>query len=48
MHSRWNSVIVDALVAGARKSLAKAGVKDENVLVQSVPGSWELPVAAQW
>lgn len=48
IHSRWNSAIVDALVSGARRSLAEAGVKDENVLIQSVPGSWELPFAAQW
>lgn len=48
MHSRWNSVIVDALVSGARRSLSRAGVKEENVLVESVPGSWELPFAAQW
>lgn len=48
IHSRWNTVIVDALVSGARRSLSKAGVKDENVVIQSVPGSWELPFAAQW
>ena len=41
-------MIVEALVSGARRSLGKAGVKDENVLVESVPGSWELPFAAQW
>jgi 6,7-dimethyl-8-ribityllumazine synthase len=47
VHARWNSKIVDTLVNGAKSSLATAGVKDENVIVQSVPGSYELPFAVQ-
>jgi len=47
VHARWNSKIIDALVAGCRKSLAEAGVRDENIVVQTVPGSYELPYAVQ-
>ena len=47
VHARWNAAIVDALVEGARKSLRAANVKDENIVVQDVPGSYELPYAVQ-
>jgi 6,7-dimethyl-8-ribityllumazine synthase len=47
VHARWNPKTVDALVAGARKALKAAGVRDENVVVQDVAGSWELPIAVQ-
>lgn len=39
--------MIDALVAGAKKSLKEAGVKDENIVLQTVPGSYELPFAVQ-
>ena len=44
--SRWNPRITDALVAGARQSLAGNGVADAAVDVVRVPGAWEIPVAA--
>ncbi|EEQ34460.1 lumazine synthase [Microsporum canis] len=47
VHARWNQTIIDALVSGAKKSLATAGVKEENITIQSVPGSYELPFAVQ-
>ncbi len=47
VHARWNPIIVSALVDGARKSLRAAGVKEENIVVQDVPGSFELPYAVQ-
>ncbi|KAI9694017.1 MAG: hypothetical protein M1822_003288, partial [Bathelium mastoideum] len=47
IHARWNSTIIDALVEGAKKTMLSAGVKAENIEVQSVPGSYELPFAAQ-
>jgi 6,7-dimethyl-8-ribityllumazine synthase len=34
-------------VDGAKKSLHAAGVKEENIVVQTVPGSYELPFAVQ-
>jgi len=34
-------------VEGARKKLLEGGVREANIVIQSVPGSWELPVACQ-
>ncbi|KAE9974188.1 hypothetical protein BLS_005822 [Venturia inaequalis] len=47
VHARWNAKMIDALLAGAKKSLKEAGVKDENIILQTVPGSYELPFAVQ-
>lgn len=41
----WHTTVMDGLVAGAQRALAEAGVAD--VTVVRVPGSFELPVAAQ-
>ena len=40
--SEWNSNITGALLEGAVESLKKHGAKEENILVQTVPGSFEL------
>jgi Riboflavin synthase beta-chain len=45
VHARWNKVVIEALVAGAIAKLKECGVKDSNIVVQSVPGSFELPLA---
>ncbi len=45
VHARWNREVIDALVAGALEKLKEAGVKESNIVVQSVPGSFELPLA---
>jgi 6,7-dimethyl-8-ribityllumazine synthase len=45
--ARFNGPLVDALLAGVRRGLASAGVRDRNVRVVRVPGSNELPVAAR-
>lgn len=47
VHARWNTTIIDSLIAGAKKSLTSSGVKPENIVVESVPGSYELPLAVQ-
>ncbi|KAF1950399.1 hypothetical protein CC80DRAFT_496845, partial [Byssothecium circinans] len=47
IHARWNATLIDALLEGAKKALKDAGVRDENVVVQSVPGSYELPYAVK-
>lgn len=47
VHARWNTKIIDALLAGTKKKLAEAGVKSENIVIQTVPGSYELPYAVQ-
>lgn len=43
LHARWNATIIDALVKGAIARLRELGVKEENIIVESVPGSFELP-----
>ena len=40
----WHTQIMDGLLDGARRALAKAGVED--VTEVRVPGSFELPIAA--
>lgn len=45
VHARWNKTVIDALVAGAIAKLKESGVKESNIIVQSVPGSFELPLA---
>jgi len=47
VHARWNSTMIDALLDGCKKSLFAAGVKEENIVIESVPGSYELPYAVQ-
>lgn len=47
VHARWNTAIIDALVSGAYNSLVSAGVSKDNIVIQSVPGSYELPLAVQ-
>ena len=40
--SEWNNNITEDLLAGAFETLKKYGVKEENIIVRSVPGSFEL------
>ncbi|KAI0404880.1 6,7-dimethyl-8-ribityllumazine synthase [Xylaria palmicola] len=47
VHARWNESIIAPLLDGTRAQLSRCGVKDANIVVQSVPGSWELPIAVQ-
>jgi 6,7-dimethyl-8-ribityllumazine synthase len=47
VHARWNKTVIDALVAGAVTKLKERGVKESNIVIQSVPGSFELPLACQ-
>ena len=47
VHARWNEQIISDLLDGTLKSLKAAGVKDENIVIQTVPGSYELPYAVQ-
>lgn len=47
VHARWNTAIISALVSDARKALLASGVKEENIVIQDVPGSYELPLAVQ-
>jgi 6,7-dimethyl-8-ribityllumazine synthase len=45
VHARWNKTVIEALLEGALKKLKEFGVKQNNIVVQSVPGSFELPMA---
>lgn len=47
VHARWNTTIIEALVSGTKKAMIAQGVKEENIVVQSVPGAYELPLAVQ-
>lgn len=44
--SEWNYNITGALLQGAITTLKKHGAKDENILVKTVPGSFELTFGA--
>lgn len=47
VHARWNQSIIDPLVQGAKAKLLECGVKETNIVAQTVPGSFELPMAVQ-
>lgn len=47
IHARWNDTIIKNLVSGAKEALLEAGVKPENIHIESVAGSWELPYAVK-
>lgn len=44
--SRFNSVVTDRLLDGALDGFRAHGVADERIEVASVPGAFELPLAA--
>lgn len=45
--SEWNEHITSELSEGARKTLLKNGVRESNIFVVKVPGSFELPMGAR-
>lgn len=45
--SRFNSFVTERLLDGALDALRRSGARDEDIDVFRVPGSWEMPVAAQ-
>jgi 6,7-dimethyl-8-ribityllumazine synthase len=44
--SRFNSLVTDQLLAGARDCLTRHGVGDDHIDVLRVPGAWEIPQVA--
>ncbi|ERM84048.1 6,7-dimethyl-8-ribityllumazine synthase [Rhodonellum psychrophilum GCM71 = DSM 17998] len=46
--SEWNEEITESLFSGAVDTLLKHGAQKENIFRKNVPGSFELPLAAQW
>ena len=45
--SEWNEEITHSLMSGALETLLKYGAKKENIIIRSVPGSFELTLGAQ-
>lgn len=46
--AEWNEEITEPLYQGAFDALLKLGAKKKNIIRKNVPGSFELPLAAQW
>lgn len=46
--SEWNTEITHSLMNAAFSFLIQKGVKEKNIQVKYVPGSFELPLGAQW
>ena len=46
--AKWNAEVTDGLYNGALDILQKAGVQESNIHTLNVPGSYELPLGAQW
>ncbi len=46
--SEWNTDITNALLEGAHNALIEHGVENEDIVIKYVPGSFELPLGAQF
>ncbi len=46
--SEWNGDVTGNLRQGAEETLLRHGVKPENLTIVEAPGSFELPLTAQW
>ena len=46
--SRWNADITEQMLEGALASLKANGIIEENILVARCPGSFEIPLAANY
>lgn len=46
--SRWNSMITEAMLNGAIQALTANGVANADIRVVRCPGSYEIPLTAQW
>lgn len=45
--SRFNSFVVDSLLAGALDTLKRHGADERDLQIVKVPGAYEMPLAAQ-
>jgi 6,7-dimethyl-8-ribityllumazine synthase len=45
--SEWNKEITESLLKGAYDLLLKSGTIEDNIIVEHVPGSFEIPYAAK-
>ena len=46
--ARWHKDITHALLSGALSFLKEHHISTKNIVIDFVPGSFELPLAAQW
>ncbi len=46
--AEWNQEITLALADGAKTTLLNHGLNEKNLFINSVPGSYELPMGAQY
>ena len=46
--AEWNEDVTEALYEGALHGLLSLGVEKSNIVRKNVPGSFELPLGAQW
>lgn len=46
--SEWNGEVTEALLKGAVRTLREAGCAEHNILIKYVPGTFELPLGAQF
>lgn len=46
--AKFNKKVTDGLLTGAKRALREAGVKTTQIKVVAVPGTWEIPFAANW
>ena len=46
--AEWNSKITNRLLSGANEALESLGVNKENIQTHYVPGTFELPLGAQY
>jgi 6,7-dimethyl-8-ribityllumazine synthase len=46
--SEWNREVTGAMLEGSLEVLKKCGVRKSNIITEWVPGSYELPLAAQF
>jgi 6,7-dimethyl-8-ribityllumazine synthase len=47
VQSRFNEVVCEGLLAACRARLVQQGVKDEDILLATVPGALEIPLVLQ-
>ena len=46
--SRWNSMITEAMLEGALSTLKAHSVNKDSITIVRCPGSYEIPLTAQW
>ncbi len=46
--AKWNKNITENLLSGATEQLLASGLSSNQIIIKEVPGSFELPLGAQW